>query len=183
MSTLQTKIVRLGDSVTLANNFELVVPPVPDGTLTLQRQSGTDILTVNAAGQIQSPVGFESGSYTPVITGAASAGVGTYTGQSGFWQKFGKICFFNTRVTWTAHTGTGGLRISLPFQVAASRYTPVATLIIDVALFASHTAIFLTEPGTTFGQLYQMPVGGGTTSFVPIDPTGDIILQGTFFTA
>ena len=52
MSTLQTKIVRLGDSATLANNFELVVPTVPDGTFKIRRQNGTEILSVDAAGNV-----------------------------------------------------------------------------------------------------------------------------------
>ena len=55
MSTLQTKIVRLGDSATLANNFELVVPAVPDGTFKIRRQDGTEILSVDAAGKVNIP--------------------------------------------------------------------------------------------------------------------------------
>lgn len=71
MSTLQTKTVRLGDSATLANNFELVVPSVPDGTFTLQRQDGTDVLTVNAAGKV----------VIPGVVGTVSQSSGIPTGQ------------------------------------------------------------------------------------------------------
>ena len=57
MSTLQTKTVRLGDSATLANNIELVVPSVPDGSFHVRRQDGTDIFRINSDGTSVFPIG------------------------------------------------------------------------------------------------------------------------------
>ena len=52
MSTVRTKTLVLGDSGTLANNLQWKVPGVPDGTLTLERENGTDVLTIDANGNV-----------------------------------------------------------------------------------------------------------------------------------
>lgn len=50
MSKVATKTVKLGDSADLSKNFLISVPAVPDGTLTIERENGTDVLTVDASG-------------------------------------------------------------------------------------------------------------------------------------
>lgn len=122
MSTIQTKTVRLGDSGTLANNFELSVPAVPDGTLTLQRQDGTDVLAVNAAGKV----------VIPGVVGIVSQSGGIPTGQiiergsnaNGNFIKFADgtlVCYRSDSVTTpidliTASAGWffGGLTVTFP---------------------------------------------------------------------
>lgn len=54
--------------------------------------------------------------FTPVISGSVFAGAGTYTLQQGNAYREGNTINVELRVTWTAHTGTGNLRITgLPF--------------------------------------------------------------------
>jgi hypothetical protein len=50
MSTVATKTLQLGDSGTLANNFRITVPGVPDGTATFEKGDGTDLLKMAFSG-------------------------------------------------------------------------------------------------------------------------------------
>lgn len=57
--------------------------------------------------------------YTPVVLGNLTPGVGTYTSQVGIFYTLGDLVFFSASVTYTAHTGSGTLQVSLPNQAAA----------------------------------------------------------------
>jgi len=47
--------IQLGNSATPANNFFVKVPDTADGSLTIERVSGTPVLSINAAGQVTFP--------------------------------------------------------------------------------------------------------------------------------
>lgn len=69
--------------------------------------------------------------YIPVVTGDV-AGVGTYTLQVGTYVKTGNLVNFTASVGWSAHTGTGGLRISLPpFLPKAGNYKFALSVLTD----------------------------------------------------
>ena len=72
----------------------------------------------------------EFGTWTPVITGATVAGVGTYTTQFGRYSQIGKVIYVTCEVVWTAHTGTGNMLLTgLPQAVRTqANYTPLASL-------------------------------------------------------
>ena len=52
---LSLTAIKLGDSATPSKNFIISVPDIPDGTLTIERADGTDVLTVDAAGKVNFP--------------------------------------------------------------------------------------------------------------------------------
>ena len=56
--------------------------------------------------------------YTPVVSGATTAGAGTYTTQTGTYSIVDGRLKFDFNITWTAHTGTGQIVVSLPFSTA-----------------------------------------------------------------
>ena len=67
---------------------------------------------------------FEEGTWTPVITGTASTGTGTYVSQTGTYVKVGKLVHVTCRVSWTAHSGSGGTQIiGWPFTSDSSNQT------------------------------------------------------------
>lgn len=47
--------IKLGNSATPANNFLISVPDTADGTLTIERENGTDVMTIDAAGKVVFP--------------------------------------------------------------------------------------------------------------------------------
>jgi len=52
MSKLKVKEVILGDNADLSKNFVLSVPAVADGTLTIKRGDGTNVLSIDAQGRV-----------------------------------------------------------------------------------------------------------------------------------
>lgn len=64
---------------------------------------------------------FASGTWTPVIAGGTAAGSGTYTTQVGNYIRLGNLVIASCELVWTAHTGTGNLRVQgIPFNIAGS---------------------------------------------------------------
>lgn len=59
--------IKLGDSATPSKNFIISVPDIPDGTLTIERGDGTDVLTIDAAGKVAFPTGIVSDQGLPVF--------------------------------------------------------------------------------------------------------------------
>lgn len=55
MSTIAVKKIKLGDNVDLSKNFLIEVPAVADGTLTIKRESGTAVLSIDANGKAVIP--------------------------------------------------------------------------------------------------------------------------------
>lgn len=98
---------------------------------------------------------YKEGTFTPVVAGSTTAGVGTYTAQSGFYTKIGRMVYFNILVTWSAHTGTGHIKVTgLPFVSNGA------------ANNASHLAV--AASGLSFSNNLAANVGQGSSeiSFV-----------------
>lgn len=124
---------------------------------------------------------YEFGTFTPTIDGLSSAGAGTYTTQSGWYQVIGQVCFFNIDLTWSAHTGTGDAQISgLPFaavstagstlHVAPVRYGSTYT-------FTSGMCVGLVGSGSSTGiTLYHSNV----TAAIPLDTSASIQVSGHY---
>lgn len=71
--------------------------------------------------------------YTPTYQGGTTAGVTTYSTQEGTYLTVGRLVIAIINLTWSAATGTGEARISLPLTIAS-----------DVALysgFARYSAV------------------------------------------
>jgi hypothetical protein len=96
------------------------------------------------------------GTYVPVIAGGSVGGTGTYNSQFGQWILNGKICTVTVRLDWSAHTGSGDARISLPFtgattdqrwagSVYASSYAYGAGKQLGAFIQSAATHMFLSE--------------------------------------
>jgi len=135
MSQLKTTKVYLGDSATLANNFQISVPATPDGTLTLERGDGTDVLTVDATGGVSQKgsvdgVAVASGKIGEVLTASLAIG---------------------SAVSLTTNTAVNIAAISLPagkWRVSAprGRFLPAATTsITQMVVCVSNTSSTLSD--------------------------------------
>jgi hypothetical protein len=59
---------------------------------------------------------YRNTSFTPTVVGTTTAGTGTYSSQVGHYTRMGNMVTFTLQLVWSAHTGTGNLRVSgLPF--------------------------------------------------------------------
>ena len=127
---------------------------------------------------------YEEGNWTPTIVGGTVAGAGTYTTQVGRYTKIGRDVTITGRVTWTAHTGTGTMRIGgLPFtSMNVAGVLPAVTFgyINNVVYTAANTPMGYVNANTTQIILVQMPSGGGAMANVNMDAAGDYIFACTY---
>jgi hypothetical protein len=98
---------------------------------------------------------YEEGTWTPVVEGTTTAGTGTYSGRGGNYYRIGSATLIRGDVTWTAHTGTGNLRISgFPFT------------------FGSNTILYTTFSNLTFtGVPFVLGIDNQSYANVHVNPT------------
>lgn len=167
-----------GNVVTLAAGAALVAPALLD-------------ISGAAAGQIKFPAtmnpsadantldDYEQGTFSPTIAGSTAAGVGTYTFNSGTYTKIGRLVHVSILMEWTAHTGTGNMRIAgLPFATGASHAVPIAY------------ANGLTITGVPVGQIsgsssiiLMYAMNNGSTSPLAMDTAATMYLNFSYYTA
>lgn len=156
------------------------------GNIILTSGQGIDFsATANSTGTVASEIlsDYEEGTFTPTIVGSTTAGVGTYSVQTGSYTKVGNRVYFNAYLTWTAHTGTGNMRVSnLPFTngLTDASTSAISVFINNMALTANNTVSAYTSPGNTYINIVQYPVGGGASAFVTIDVDATILVSGHY---
>ena len=125
---------------------------------------------------------YEEGTFTPIVQGSTTAGVGVYTTQDARYTKVGRLVTAEIYIVWTAHTGTGNLKIGgLPFTANASYYSGATIgLASNITLSASNTISAFNQINATYINIIQSPVGGGTFSDVPMDVAGTMVLSCTY---
>lgn len=145
-----------------------------------------NLIVDNVAGQISANSfstnisGVEQ-SFTPVISGSTSAGVGTYTSRSGTYTVTNNIVYFQIECTWSAHTGTGDILISgFPYPAQNSEPQPTGWVWTD-GLTITGQATFGLIGNTTSGPLGA--VNNGTFSAVALDTAASIRINGFYFIA
>jgi hypothetical protein len=128
---------------------------------------------------------YEEGTFTPTIVGTTLAGTGTYaaSGQIGRYTKIGNRVFWYCYLQWTAHTGTGNMRVAnLPFTSINSTNTYAVPSIwcSNIALTASNVMQAANLINSTSVSIEQYPVGGGASNAVAMDVAGQLIISGQY---
>lgn len=142
------------------------------------RSSGT--LTFNTSDQVWTSVefGFSEGTFTPTIWGTTTTGTGTYTIQYGRYQRVGDWVHFRIYLTWTAHTGTGGMRIGgLPFTSEANNCA--VTLVPNDLVYAGDYPIALVLASSTNIGLYNATTGASLYNLV-MDTSANVAITGSY---
>ncbi|PBB75214.1 hypothetical protein CK227_10505 [Mesorhizobium sp. WSM4308] len=117
----------------------------------------------------------------PVATGTATAGAGTYTVQSGWHKRCGDHVEFSLQLTWTAHTGTGSMRVSWP-----SMYTPSSVPAGSACAFYCTDLTFTGVPQAVIGSgnasiILRQATTGGAASDIPVDASAcTMIISGKY---
>lgn len=122
----------------------------------------------------------KTGTFMPWAEGIDSAGIGTYTTQTGSYIKDGEIVKFNLGLAWTAHTGTGVISIKgLPYSAKAITgvlYCP--TLYVHNLTFSGQLTAYI--QGTSV-ELRVMSTGS-VSSGIAMDTAATIYLDGSYVT-
>ncbi|HEX7726426.1 MAG TPA: hypothetical protein VF410_07700, partial [Rhizomicrobium sp.] len=131
---------------------------------------------------------YEEGTFTPTLAGSTTAGSHTYSHQTGFYTKVGRLVTFSAYVALSAKDAAmaGSLSINgLPFTMAndVSAYYPCAAYWSNVNL---GTATPTMMPYVAFNHAQVMLVAGGNnTTAVSMTPsmignTSQIIVSGSY---
>ena len=166
-----------GTRMTLNSTGNLVFPSAK-GIDFSAVTGGTGTATANVLND------YEEGTFTPTVAGTTTAGVGVYGVQMGRYTKVGNLVSVQVYISWSAHTGTGNLRFSgLPFNVSAdANYYSAVTFgfVSDLALTASNILTAYASTGSANIDAHQYPVGGGSSTAVPMDGAAAIIYSVTY---
>lgn len=152
------------------------VPTAAPGTNTTQAAS-TAFVTAAVVGAVS------SGTFTPVVTGASSAGVGTYGYQEGRWSRLGDCVTFSLYVYWTTHTGTGQVRVSLPFTSANSAL-PVScsiNLFGGALLTSDMIPKTLISPNSAYVGLAKIVPSTGSDAALNMASNGAFVISGSYY--
>lgn len=152
------------------------VPTAAPGTNTTQAAS-TAFVTAAVVGAVS------SGTFTPVVTGASSAGVGTYGYQEGRWSRLGDCVTFSLYVYWTTHTGTGQVRVSLPFTSANSAL-PVScsiNLFGGALLTSDMIPKTLISPNSAYVGLGKIVISTASDAALNMTSNGAFVISGSYY--
>lgn len=125
---------------------------------------------------------YEEGTFTSTIVGSTTAGIGVYSEQVGRYTKVGRIVTVDISVTWSAHTGTGNMRIGgLPFTSnSTSQASGSIGVLSNIALTAGYVATAYNYPSSALIFLLQYATGGSSAIDIPIDTAGSITISMTY---
>lgn len=127
---------------------------------------------------------YKEGTWSPSYVGGTTAGVTTYAadGRVGYWTRIGRVIYFQGRIQWTAATGTGDARISLP-----TGFTPLNATNLNGALaidtnnvtFAAGTPQGLIQPGLDY-FLMRSPTSNAASTVVQVEAAGIVSFSGFY---
>jgi hypothetical protein len=126
---------------------------------------------------------YDFGTYVPTYVGGTTAGVTTYTTQSGAWVRVGALMVATGTVVWTAATGTGNARISLPLasaNVANQNYS--GSLRTVNVTFANGTPQIIVVNNSAFFEM-QSPLTNAASTTVAVEAAGNIVFTVNYFIA
>lgn len=116
--------------------------------------------------------------YTPVIEGGTVAGTGTYNVQKGLYLRSGIRTFVWFYVDWSAHTGNGDLRVTLPYLVKNVNIGPFFMGSIETANIAWPGGVTSIATRAVQNSRYAQIIGSGSgapSAWVQLPGAGYIV--------
>lgn len=126
---------------------------------------------------------YQEGTFTPVVAGTSTAGAGTYTLQQGSYTRVGNIVFFELWAAWSAHTGTGNIRITgLPYTNPASApIVPLTVYSVSGIAYTGYLSAYVEQNATTL--VVRQVSTAGTGSGVSLPSAGSVVIAGSYIVA
>tara|TARA_R110000868_G_C10895380_1_gene763914 strand:+ start:19 stop:1710 length:1692 start_codon:yes stop_codon:yes gene_type:complete len=161
------------------------------GTVVSNNTWKTGIFTALVAGQYLNNTGVSSGvyphsegSFVPTIIGTSAAGVGTYSAQVGRFKIVDNMVFFDAELTWSAHTGTGAMKVSLgnlPTSLNLANYFPAITVFAENIVFPGATTQIQGGINASTRNVELRATGNGIgPTAVAMDSAGRINVSGFY---
>jgi hypothetical protein len=124
---------------------------------------------------------YEEGTFTPVLIGLTTAGVGTYSTQLGIYTKIGNVVNYAISLIWTAHTGTGGMRITgLPFVPSPLEFNNrfSAAITWNELVYTATPMAFIN--GQLSSVYLRQAASNSTATDIPMDTQASIWITGSY---
>jgi len=121
--------------------------------------------------------------FTPTIYGTTTNGIGTYTTQVGVYQQIMNIIFFSISLVWTAHTGTGYMRIGGLPAASVNNNAPSSLSIYVSGVPApviTQNLMCTVIPGSDKIMISAI-TSEGTVDAILLDTAGEIGVTGFYF--
>jgi hypothetical protein len=121
---------------------------------------------------------YATGTYTPTYQGGTTGGTTTYTFQDAAWTRIGNVIVVRGQVAWSAATGTGTARISLPIVANGGNFA--GACVLNGVTFANSAP----EVQITAGDLFfilRSPLTNAAPTDVAIEAAGNVIWTLTYF--
>ena len=169
--------------LTPAEKLEVVGNIKLSGNVVVASGFGIDFAATSGTGTSELLADYEEGTYTPTLEGGTTAGTTTYTVQSGFYTKIGNRVNFDLTITYTAATGTGEARLSLPFVAnAATNYIAVVNVRATIPSTAATTLVGGINAGVGYARYVTYdPVSGALSTQSITSGSYTIRLTGNYF--
>lgn len=116
---------------------------------------------------------------TPSMAGTTSAGTGTYSVRTVDWTLTDGWCTFTASMTWSAHTGTGGLKVVLPAAMPAIVGDHPAAIYFSNLTYSGQLFAACANGGRDI-TLAVVAAGGGAAALLSMDTAGQIIVSGRY---
>lgn len=110
--------------------------------------------------------------YTPTYVGATTPGVTTYSFQQGEYVRIGRLVVASGAVVWTAATGTGNARISLPIAGAAGLNQSGSVRVVSVTFAAGAPQVEFA--GSPYFEM-RSPATNAAGTVVAVEAAGNIV--------
>jgi|GEM_PF-6088045 len=128
---------------------------------------------------------YEEGNYNSsiIVYGSSVAGSATYTIRLGSFTRIGNLVYVSIRLGWSAHTGSGGMRISLPFNSeSGSNYSYIGCSFRDgLTVPSGHQINASVVPNSNYMNVLEINAGTDNAGLVNLDTSvADISFSGVF---
>lgn len=166
--------VMIGDG----SNWTADTTPTLTGLLTTNGQVAFPS-TQNPSSNVNTLDDYEEGTFTPTIVGGTSAGVGTYTTQTGTYTKIGNRVCIDLSLNWSAHTGTGTMIVGgLPFTVGAG----IGSMAVgwSTLTYTGTGVSVIPSAGSTQIQLRDTPATTAGRANLNMDTAAVLIIGGSY---
>ena len=117
-------------------------------------------------------------SYTPTYVGGTTPGTTTYTFQDGAYSRMGSLVLVRGQLAWSAATGTGEARISVPVAPSAGNFT--GSLFLSGVTFAAGSPQMLLSPGLLYFTMAS-PATNAVPTTVQVEASANIIFSVAYF--
>lgn len=128
---------------------------------------------------------YQEGTFTPTVSGTSTAGAATYTARIAGYTRIGNVVHVQIYVGWSAHTGTGNIKITgMPFTSSLSTYGYASFSAtysgLTVGAGKELSAMFLTDNSTEITLQASDPSGGASASVAMDGNVTNLFISGTY---